>query len=55
MQVELIEIAPGAWAYRVGHHYQPHDPEFPGHVPMSEDRARALGEALKVQLEAISQ
>lgn len=45
MQVELEEIEPGFWAYRVGHFYQPFDPELSGRVLMTRERAQELGEA----------
>lgn len=45
MEIELVEENPGQWAYIVGATYQPFDPEQPGNVPMSRERAETLARA----------
>lgn len=50
MEIEVFEDEPGRWAYRIGANYQPFDPELPGHVAMTEARARALAEAEAARL-----
>lgn len=51
-EIEITEVEPGAFAYRVGHHYQPFDPEQPGKVPMSQARAIECASQLKAILDA---
>lgn len=41
MEIELTEVAPGQWAYRVGGVYQEWHPDCDGFVPMSHDEAAA--------------
>ena len=38
MEIEVFEEQQG-WAFRVGHIYQPYDPEAEGSTPMSKARA----------------
>jgi hypothetical protein len=52
MAIELIEVSPGQWAYRVGGVYQEFDPDEAGYVPMTEARARACAEAVRDRLVA---
>lgn len=40
--IEVFEVAPGQWAYRVGGVYQEWHPGLAGFVPMTEAEATAL-------------
>lgn len=40
--IEVFEVAPDQWAYRVGHVYQEWHPGLCGFVPMSEAEATEL-------------
>lgn len=37
--IEVFEVAPGQWAYRVGGVYQEWSPDFEGFVAMTQDEA----------------
>lgn len=39
MDVEVFEVEPGRWGYRVGGVYQEWYPDYDGFVPMSRDEA----------------
>lgn len=41
MDIEVFEVRPGQWAYRVGGVYQEWHPDYAGFVPMSESEATA--------------
>lgn len=51
MEIELFEIGEG-WGYRVGNVYQEYDPDQPGDVPMSRERAQEMAEAVLARLTA---
>ena len=54
MDIELIEISPGQWAYRVGGVYQEADPDLSGNVPMDRARAEACASVVAQQFGAPS-
>lgn len=53
IEVEVVEIAPGQFAVVAPGHYQAHDPDLPGFVPMTEARAGEVANALRAVLSAV--
>jgi hypothetical protein len=49
-QIEVVEIAPGRFAMTGMGQYQSHDPEFEGFVPMNQQRAEEVAEAMRLRL-----
>ena len=49
-EVLVIEVAPGEYSVTAPGHYQPHDPELEGFVPMSLERAEEVAAALRLAL-----
>lgn len=41
MEIEVFEVEPGRWGYRVGGVYQEWHPDFGGYVPMRREEAEA--------------
>lgn len=55
MEILVYEEEPGRWVYLVDANYQPFDPELPGHVPMSEARARELANETADRIRALAE
>lgn len=52
MDVEVFELNPGQWAYRVGGVYQEWHPDKAGFAPMTEDEATACALAVQARMES---
>lgn len=50
MEIEIFEID-GGFGYRVGSVYQEYDPELPGFIPMTYERAETMAQIIKGRLE----
>lgn len=48
--IEVVEIAPGHFAVTGMGQYQGHDPELAGFVPMNQQRAEEVAEAMRLLL-----
>lgn len=51
MEIEIFEVQPGAYGYRVGNVFQEWHPDYPGYIPMSKEEAEVLANAVKTRLE----
>ena len=54
MEVQLTESDNG-WVVKVGQQYQPFDPDLPGFVPMTFERAVEVAKQLRTSLEVVSE
>jgi len=50
MDIEVFEVAPGQWAYRVGGVFQEWKPDCDGYVPMTESEARECAEIVSARI-----
>lgn len=48
--IEVFEESPGHFAVRGAGQYQPHDPDLPGFVPMTRERAEQVAEAMRASM-----
>ena len=53
MEIILTEEQPGQWSFTVGASYQAFDPDLPGFVPMSKERAEQCANELVARIEAM--
>lgn len=49
-EISIIEIAPGHFAVCAHGQYQAHDPDLPGFVPMTRERASEVAAAMRAAL-----
>lgn len=52
MDIDVFEVEPGRWGYRVGGVYQEWHPEQDGFVPMDEAEARRCAEIVAARMAA---
>ena len=50
MSIDVFEIEPGRWAYRVGGVFQEWHPDLDGFVPMDEAEARSCAEIVAARM-----
>lgn len=50
MEIEVFEVEPGRWAYRVGGVYQEWHPDKDGFIPMTQMEAEFLSTVVAARL-----